>query len=233
MAEISSVEVISTSQRPRRGPSSATSAFRSSLVSARVRCPRAAMTSATSCTAPPTSCASKRGRPSSRRARRRSRHEASNEASAATAASCARPFRAATTPTSARRASARSATRSTSAGSAPRRGQSSCGRRLIMVSIISGGAGSVGVSARPAFPTTEDTSGNERRTSSRNRRSFPACSIEVRAIEVGISRIVPSSRGGMNSRPSRGASSTPTRTRTKSSQRHSPGRGRSRVRTGR
>ena len=61
--------------------------------------------------------------------------------------------------------------RRASAARSFRRGQNSRGRKLTMVSIMSIGAGSVGVSARPALPTTMSTSGNRQRTMSRAFRS--------------------------------------------------------------
>ena len=70
------------------------------------------------------------------------------------------------------------------------------------VSIMSSGAASVGVSARPALPTTCQTSGNPRKTSSRTRRSRSASAIEARGTVVGMSIRLCSSRSGMNSRPS-------------------------------
>ena len=73
----------------------------------------------------------------------------------------------------------------------------------MIVSIMSSGAGSVAVSARPALPTTCQTSGNWRSTASRAFRSSAASVTDVLGTLVGISMIVPSLSGGMNSRPSR------------------------------
>ena len=73
----------------------------------------------------------------------------------------------------------------------------------MIVSTMSSGDGSVAVSARPAFPTTIKTSGKPRSTASRAFRSSVACFTDIRGSEVGMSRIDPSSRGGMNSLPSR------------------------------
>ena len=70
-----------------------------------------------------------------------------------------------------------------------------------MVSIMSSGAGSVGVSARPSLPTTIATSGNRQRTMSRAFRSSTPWAIDMRGIEIGMSITIPSSSGVMNSRP--------------------------------
>ena len=71
-----------------------------------------------------------------------------------------------------------------------------------MVSIISIGAGSVGDSARPALPTTMSTSGNRQRIMSHALRSSPASVAEARGAVTGMFITIPSSSGGMNSRPS-------------------------------
>ena len=70
-----------------------------------------------------------------------------------------------------------------------------------MVSTISIGEGSVGVSARPAFPTASSTSGKESISRLRALRSSATWVIEARGTVTGMSRMDPSSRGGMNSRP--------------------------------
>ena len=54
-------------------------------------------------------------------------------------------------------------------------GQRQRSRRLTIVSTMSSGEGSVGVSARPALPTTCQTSGKVRRIASRAFRSSPTC----------------------------------------------------------
>ena len=96
----------------------------------------------------------------------------------------------------------RPAWRSASAGRSLRRGQKSRGRKLTIVSIMSSGAGSVGVSARPALPTTMSTSGNRQRIMSRAFRSSADCVTEARGTVIGMSITIPSSSGVMNSRPS-------------------------------
>ena len=83
-----------------------------------------------------------------------------------------------------------------------RRGQNSRGRKLTMVSIMSIGAGSVGVSARPALPTTMSTSGNRQRTMSRAFRSSTDSVTDARGTVIGMSMTIPSSSGVMNSRAS-------------------------------
>jgi Amt family ammonium transporter len=57
---------------------------------------------------------------------------------------------------------------------------------LITVSIMSRGAGSVGVSARPAFQTTDSTSGNDRNTASRTFRSSATLGAETLGIVTGM-----------------------------------------------
>ena len=64
-----------------------------------------------------------------------------------------------------------------------------------MVSIMSIGAGSVGVSARPALPTTMSTSGNRQRIMSRALRSSPDSVTEARGTVIGMSITIPSSSG--------------------------------------
>ena len=56
---------------------------------------------------------------------------------------------------------------------------------------MSSGDGSVAVSARPALPTTCQTSGNVRMIASRALRSSVASVMLVRGTDVGISRIEP------------------------------------------
>ena len=71
-----------------------------------------------------------------------------------------------------------------------------------MVSIMSIGAGSVGVSARPALPTTMSTSGKRQRTMSRAFRSSTDSVTDARGTVIGMSMTIPSSSGVMNSRAS-------------------------------
>ena len=71
----------------------------------------------------------------------------------------------------------------------------------MIVSIMSRPAGSVAVSARPALPTTCQTSGKVRKIASRAFMSSAACVTDTRGTVVGISRIDPSSSAGMNSLP--------------------------------
>ena len=73
-----------------------------------------------------------------------------------------------------------------------------------MVSIMSIGAGSVGVSARPALPTTMSTSGKRQRTMSRAFRSSTDSVTDARGTVIGMSMTMPSSSGVMNSRASGG-----------------------------
>ena len=94
------------------------------------------------------------------------------------------------------------ACRSASVGRRQRRGQNSRGRKLTIVSIMSSGAGSVGVSARPALPTTMSTSGNRQRIMSRAFRSSADWVDDIRGTVIGMSITIPSSSGVMNSRPS-------------------------------
>ena len=72
-----------------------------------------------------------------------------------------------------------------------------------MVSIMSIGAGSVGVSARPALPTTMSTSGNRHRTMSRAFRSSTDSVTEALGTVIGMSMTIPSSSGVRNSRAER------------------------------
>lgn len=77
------------------------------------------------------------------------------------------------------------------------------GFRTTVVSIIENGAGSVEVSARPAFPKTRSTSGNDLRMRSWTCRTRLASVTDRPGKVVGMYRIVPSLRGGMNSCPRR------------------------------
>ena len=74
------------------------------------------------------------------------------------------------------------------------------GRKLTMVSIMSIGAGSVGVSARPALPTTMSTSGNRHRIMSLAFRSSTDSATDARGTVMGMSMSINSSSGVMNSR---------------------------------
>ena len=86
---------------------------------------------------------------------------------------------------------------------------------------MSSGAGSVGVSARPALPTTMSTSGNRQKIMSRAFRSSAACVTDIRGTVIGMSITMPSSSGVRNSRcsgvidcaarPGRRAASSPPR----------------------
>jgi hypothetical protein len=76
------------------------------------------------------------------------------------------------------------------------------GFSVMTVSIIESGAGSVGVSARPAFPSTRSTSGNRIRMRSCIWSSRPASAAEIPGSVVGMNSSAPSSSGGMNSDPS-------------------------------
>ena len=73
---------------------------------------------------------------------------------------------------------------------------------MMTVSNMERGAGSVGVSARPALPKTRSTSGNLRRIKSWAWTSRFASSMEMPGTVIGMKRIEPSSSGGMNSEPS-------------------------------
>ena len=72
----------------------------------------------------------------------------------------------------------------------------------MIVSTISSGEGSVGVSARPALPTIISTSGNCRSTALRAFRSSATSVTDARGTVTGMSRMLPSSNAGMYSRPS-------------------------------
>jgi hypothetical protein len=76
------------------------------------------------------------------------------------------------------------------------------GFKVTTVSSIESGAGSVGVSARPAFPRTWSTSGKLLMIRSVTWRSLCASVIEMPGIVVGMKNSASSSRGGMNSEPS-------------------------------
>ena len=65
------------------------------------------------------------------------------------------------------------------------------------VSTMSSGEGSVGVSARPVLPTTISTSGKVRNSASRAFRSSTVSVIDARGTVTGMSRMLPSSSGGM------------------------------------
>ena len=80
---------------------------------------------------------------------------------------------------------------------------SDCGFRTMTVSIIESGAGSVAVSARPAFPNTVLTSGNFLSARSWVSTRVFASSMEIPGTVIGMKRMEPSSRGGMNSEPRR------------------------------
>ncbi|MNC87376.1 hypothetical protein D3C83_30990 [compost metagenome] len=70
-------------------------------------------------------------------------------------------------------------------------------------SIMSSCAGSVAVSARPAFPCTDAISGNRMMMRSCADNARRASSIAIPGNVVGMTRSDPSSRGGMNSLPIR------------------------------
>ena len=77
------------------------------------------------------------------------------------------------------------------------------GFRMMTVSSIESGAGSVEVSARPAFPSTRSTSGNcfmMRSVTCNNRCASP---MEMPGIVDGMYKTEPSSSGGINSEPRR------------------------------
>ena len=80
-------------------------------------------------------------------------------------------------------------------------GHSDLGFRLMVVSIIDRGAGSVAVSARPILPNTCATSGKVIRILSVCCNNSLALVIEMPGNVLGIYRISPSSKGGMNSLP--------------------------------
>ncbi len=62
----------------------------------------------------------------------------------------------------------------------------SSGFKMIVVSIIDIGAGSVAVSARPTLPKTRSTSGNEAMMRSVRCRMFLACCVETPGSVVGM-----------------------------------------------
>ena len=70
-------------------------------------------------------------------------------------------------------------------------------------SIMSSCAGSVAVSARPALPCTDATSGNRMMMRSCAISARRASSIAIPGNVVGMTSSEPSSSGGMNSEPSR------------------------------
>jgi len=82
---------------------------------------------------------------------------------------------------------------------------SSCGLRLITVSNISSGAGSVAVCARPALPYTSATSGKLLMILSCVCSSSAALVTDMPGNEAGMKSSVPSFRVGMNSLPRRDA----------------------------
>ena len=82
-------------------------------------------------------------------------------------------------------------------------GQSARGRNAMTDSIMSSCAGSVAVSARPAFPCTEAISGNRMMMRFCRLSARRASSIAMPGNVVGITSREPSSSGGMNSEPSR------------------------------
>src|ERR1039458_10729907 len=77
------------------------------------------------------------------------------------------------------------------------------GLRTMSVSIMENGAGSVDVSARPALPKTRSTSGTVLMTRSICCSSFSAPVTDKPGKVVGMYRMVPSLRGGINSDPNR------------------------------
>ncbi len=78
---------------------------------------------------------------------------------------------------------------------------SSSGFRAMVVSNMARGAGSVAVLARPAFPNTDCTSGKLARMLSCLRMASWAARTLIPGSVMGMYRIVPSFRGGMNSDP--------------------------------
>jgi hypothetical protein len=87
--------------------------------------------------------------------------------------------------------------------SAWRVGHSSRGRSVMTDSIMSSCAGSVAVSALPAFPCTDATSRKLMTMRCCVAIARRASSIEIPGNVVGMTRREPSSSGGMNSDPSR------------------------------
>ena len=75
--------------------------------------------------------------------------------------------------------------------------------RMAIVSIIDRGAMSVAVSARPILPKTRATSGILASAASRCSRICLACALPTPGKSEGMSMMLPSLRGGMNSLPSR------------------------------
>ncbi len=86
--------------------------------------------------------------------------------------------------------------------------QRSTGLSRTVVSTIDRGAGSVADSTRPILPNTDSTSGKERRMRSWIWSWRLASSIEMLGKVIGMYRMSPSLRGGMNSWPSREATGT-------------------------
>src|SRR5450432_4000568 len=89
------------------------------------------------------------------------------------------------------------------------------GLRTITVSIIENGAGSVEDSARPALPSTVDTSGNRLMMRSCTCINCCACVTEMPGSVEGMYINEPSSRGGMNSEPNLSKTVTVKATRAK------------------
>src|SRR5690349_8339711 len=77
---------------------------------------------------------------------------------------------------------------------------------MMVVSYMSSGALSVGLSERPTAPNTLSTSGKDLITRSCCWSSADACVIEIPGRAVGIYREEPSYRGGINWLPIRQAS---------------------------
>ena len=80
-------------------------------------------------------------------------------------------------------------------------GHCSFGLKVMVVSHMFTGAGSVEVSARPTLPTTMATAGSAAMMPSCWRRSVVASVREMRGSVMGMKSAVSSSRGGMNSEP--------------------------------
>ncbi len=80
---------------------------------------------------------------------------------------------------------------------------SSSGFRMAMDSIMDIGAMSVAVSARPILPSTISTSGTRAMAASRCWRIAFACPVPMPGNMDGMSMMLPSFSGGMNSLPSR------------------------------
>ncbi len=106
------------------------------------------------------------------------------------------------------------------------------GLRMMTVSSMDRGAGSVDVSARPALPRTLWTSGNCRMMRSVTWRTFWASVIDRPGMVVGMYSSDPSSRGGMNSEPSLRNTGTVRRTMSTANPITSQGRRRDQRATG-